>query len=133
MPFVKIESFKKVVPQDYIIQLPKIILGTLDTTIDNSGILNKQQLEVDISFWSIIFYLGAATTLFIFLFKIIKIVKLILVSPKSYKGKLTFVELQNTNVAFSFFNYIFLGNLISADKKESILKHELTHVTKNIR
>ncbi|GAA4232739.1 hypothetical protein GCM10022291_08160 [Postechiella marina] len=128
LPFVKIESFKKVVPQNYIIELPEIILGKLDTTINNSEILNNQELKVDTSFWSIIFYTGVAATLFIFLFKIIKIIKLILISPKSYKGKLTFVMLQNTNVAFSFFNYIFLGDLISADKKESILRHELIHV-----
>ena len=37
LPFIKVESFKDVVPQDYIISLPEIVLGQTTSNIKNAS------------------------------------------------------------------------------------------------
>ncbi|HEX9827277.1 MAG TPA: M56 family metallopeptidase, partial [Flavobacteriaceae bacterium] len=49
-------------------------------------------------------------------------------NPKRWKGNLLIVKLLNSNSAFSFFHYIFLGELLKAEDQVSILQHEQVHV-----
>src|SRR5690606_37368042 len=44
------------------------------------------------------------------------------------QGRLYVVEVLNSSTAFSFLNYVFLGNLIKTHEKATILKHEMVHV-----
>lgn len=128
LPFIKIESFKNVVPQNYIISLPEIVLG--ETTTDNNApiLLDAVIISNNISYWQIIFYLGLAIAAFMFLFKLTRIAVLIFKNPKKKSGRITLVKLLNSNAAFSFFRYVFLGEFLKTDDKEAILKHETIHV-----
>ncbi len=129
LPFIKIDGFKNVVPQNFIIALPEIIIGqskintnsfvTFENTLFESG---------SVSIWEILFYLGAVIATGIFLFKLLYILILIYNSPKTKLGKLRLIELIKSTSAFSFFNYIFLGERLSGDEKKSILNHEIVHV-----
>ncbi|GAA4962943.1 M56 family metallopeptidase [Algibacter aquimarinus] len=128
LPFIKVDSFKKVVPQDYIISLPEVVIGQSSGKLNNTINLNPVILERNtISFWEIIFYIGLSIALCLFVYKLIKIFVLIIKNPKQAIGNIILVELFNSTAAFSFFHYIFLGERIDAEEKETILKHELIH------
>src|SRR5690606_20802505 len=43
-------------------------------------------------------------------------------------GNLLIIHLLNSNAAFSFFHYIFLGERLNDNDKDAILKHEMVHV-----
>jgi hypothetical protein len=58
----------------------------------------------------------------------VKIKRLLHKNPKRWKGNLLIVKLLNSNSAFSFFHYIFLGELLKAEDQVSILQHEQVHV-----
>lgn len=132
LPFIKIESFKQVIPQQFIIMLPEVILGNPAQTESNFVLSNGiEQTSRFIFTWELFFVLGATLTFVLFTYKLIKILFLIYKNPKYWKGDLRIVELINSNAAFSFFHYVFLGNFINAKDKETILKHEVIHVKQN--
>ncbi|MDO5979656.1 M56 family metallopeptidase [Flavivirga spongiicola] len=128
LPFIKVDSFKKVVPQDYIVSLPEIVLGQSPVNSNNTILLDVVVLNTNaLSIWEVIFYIGVLVAFSLFLFKVIKIFSLVIKNPKQSIGKVVLVELLNSNAAFSFFHYIFLGEHIKIEDKETILKHELIH------
>lgn len=129
LPFVQINRFKDVIPQEYIISLPEIVIGQSSPNANSNGVLfDAVIVNHSVSFWSTAFYIGVTIASFIFLYKLIRIIALIFKNPKTNEGHLTLVKLINSNVAFSFFNYVFLGDFLKNEEKEAILKHELIHV-----
>ncbi|WP_081997682.1 energy transducer TonB [Wocania ichthyoenteri] len=128
LPFIKIQRFKEVVPQNYIMSLPEVILGQSLVNPNDTIILNAVVLEQNsMSFWEVTFYIGLCVAFCLFLYKVFKIFVLVIKNPKQSIGNIVLVELLNSNAAFSFFHYIFLGERIKAEDKEAILKHELIH------
>ena len=128
LPFIKVDRFKEVVSQDYIMSLPEIILGSSSPNTNNAILLDAVILENNsLSFWEIIFCTGVFVAFCLFIIKVIKIWTLVIKNPKQSIGKVVLVELINSNAAFSFFHYIFLGEYIKTEDKEAILKHELIH------
>ena len=128
LPFIKIENFKSIVPHNYIISLPEIVIGQTTPNTNTPILLDAVVIGNSISYWQMAFYLGVTMAAFIFLFKLTKIVVLIFKNPKTNVGKLTLVKLINSNAAFSFFRYVFLGEFLKQEEKETILKHEIIHV-----
>ncbi|WOD44639.1 energy transducer TonB [Hwangdonia lutea] len=128
LPFIKLESFKKVVPQNYIITLPEVVLGQSDANANNTVALNAVVLKQhSVQVWELVFYIGLIIAFLLFLYKIFKIAALVVKNPKQSVGNIVLVELLNSTAAFSFFHYIFLGEKLKAEDKETILKHELIH------
>ncbi|WP_298551649.1 M56 family metallopeptidase [uncultured Algibacter sp.] len=129
IPFIKISSFKNIISQDYIINLPEIFIGGAKQPETNpiqlSPILldNKSLLS-----WEIIFYLGIIIATLLFTFKLIKLLVLLYKNPKQREGNLLIVSLLKSSMAFSFFNYIFLGEYLKKEERATILKHEMVHV-----
>ncbi len=129
LPFVKIEQFKDVVPRQFIIMLPEVILGNLTQTESNFILENGiQQTSGFVITWELFFILGATIAFILFIYKLIKIGVLIYKNPKHWKGNILIIKLLNSSAAFSFLHYIFLGERIKVLEKESIFKHELIHV-----
>lgn len=127
LPFIKIESLKNVVPPEYIITLPEVILGQ-PVSQENPVIqLDAIILNSSISYGAIIFYSGLILAAVVFLFKLGKILRLIFINPKTPYGKLTLIRLLHTNATFSFFRYVFLGELLKREDQEVVLKHEFVH------
>lgn len=128
LPFISIASFKNTVPKKYLITLPEITLGKLIQTKPNHviqpAIVSKTN---SISYWEILFFIGVIIAALIFCYKIYKIMKLIYKNPKYKKDNLWIVKIASSNTAFSFFNYVFLGENIKAEDKLSILAHEKIH------
>ncbi|WP_223551852.1 M56 family metallopeptidase [Aestuariivivens sp. NBU2969] len=130
LPFIKVESFKKIVPQEYVISLPEVILGSSAANTNAPIALDAVVIQNNeyMSFWEIVFYAGMGLAALVFLIKVIRILLLILKNSKVNFGRLTLVKLLNSSAAFSFFRYVFLGELLNEDEKQSILKHEVVHV-----
>jgi hypothetical protein len=128
LPFIKNDNFKSVVPQNYIISLPEIVLSQTEPDKTGPILLDAVIIDNSISYWQIAFYLGITIAVLRFLFKFTKIVILIFKNPKIKSGKLTLVKVLNSNTAFSFFRYVFLGEYLKPEEKEAILKHEIIHV-----
>ncbi|MDO5968579.1 M56 family metallopeptidase [Flavivirga aquimarina] len=131
IPFIKINRFKEILPQDFIISLPEVIIGS---TTKSQTDINTLQLDPvivtskSIWSWELILYAGMLLATLLFLFKIIKLTLLFFKNPKSRIGDLHIVSLLNSNAAFSCFNCIFLGERINEIAKASIIKHEMAHV-----
>src|SRR5690606_23822223 len=64
----------------------------------------------------------------LFVFKLIKVVRLLLENPKTKWGDLLIVNVLKSNMAFSFFSYVFLGEHLNEKEKATILAHETVHV-----
>ena len=129
LPFIKIQSFKNVVPKEFVVAMPEVIIGNAQ------GINTKQAVEIIASesskfqwSWEFVFYIGASTALIIFMVKLFKIATLIYKNPKYWSNNLRIVTLLKSNLAFSFFYYVFLGEQIKEADKPAILKHEAVHV-----
>lgn len=129
LPFIKIDSFKEVIPKEYIYLLPEVVLGNTNTTINNNQVLVNTISGTNFTFsWYYFIYLGCAVALVLFIVKFYKLTMLVYKNPKVRFEKAFLVELVNSKHAFSFFNYIFLGNDINAEDRQTILAHELQHV-----
>ncbi|MEO5787741.1 M56 family metallopeptidase, partial [Gelidibacter sp.] len=131
LPFLKFESIKAIVPEPMIIRLPEVIIGEVSPIVmDEAMMMQTQQIsEQALSFsWTYVWVLGMVLAALILAYKIIKILKMLHENPKRWQGDALIVFLLNSSAAFSFFQYIFLGNNIHAEKKEHIVQHEMVHV-----
>jgi len=127
LPFIKIDSFKEIISSNYIIALPEVILGGVKPNLELND-LKDVAIHQSISTLEIIFYLGVIVSSFLFLGKLLNLVKLINRNLKTYKNNLVLVKLLKSNASFSFFKYIFLGEHLNSKEQEAILKHEIIHV-----
>lgn len=129
IPFIKISRFKEILPQDFIMNLPEVIVGNAEQT-DTNMLQLDPVLIISKSTWSweMILYMGMFLAVLLFLFKIAKLILLFFENPKNRMGNLLIVKLLNSNAAFSCFHYIFLGEQINKKDRAAILKHEMVHV-----
>ncbi|MGZ0016135.1 M56 family metallopeptidase [Yeosuana sp. AK3] len=129
LPFVKVESFKNVIPEQYIIRLPEVFIG--EHVPQNTPQITYETINVKaqpLFSWELLLYVGMFLAALLFVFKIGKIGWLLYKNPKNKMDRFLIVKLINSSAAFSFFNYIFLGERLSEHERESILQHEMVHV-----
>ena len=129
LPFIKVESFKNVLPEQYIIRLPEVFIG--DNVPKNSPQITFETITVKaqpLFSWELLLYVGMFLAALLFVFKVAKIGWLLYKTPKNKLDRFLIVKLINSSTAFSFFNYIFLGERLSEHERESILQHEMVHV-----
>jgi hypothetical protein len=129
LPFIKIDSFKAVIPREYMYVLPEVVIGN---PINNTGteaiILKNLTTNSALFNWNYVLFLGCAIALLLFTIKLFKLTAMAYKNPKTKFEKAFLVELKNSKHAFSFFNYIFLGSDVKIEDRQSILTHELQHV-----
>ena len=129
LPFIKIESFKNVVPEEYTFSFSQLAFETQNPVVLNEVVLQGANTSnSNLSHVINILLLGCILALFYFLFRIFQILKLAYTNPKVKEKDFSIVQVSNSSVAFSFFNYVFLGEKIKTHERESILKHELVHI-----
>ncbi|WP_397364599.1 M56 family metallopeptidase [Olleya sp. R77988] len=129
IPFIKIDSFNKVVSNNFSVSLPEVFIGDFNQKIIESNGLNDAPNTIATIFSiSSLCILVSTFALLFFIYKLYKIVKLIYKNEKTKADAITIVHLKNTNSAFSFFNFIFLGNTLTQTEKNSIIAHERIHV-----
>ena len=122
LPFISVDFIQKSIPQEYVVQLPAVVVGdTISVAIPNAT-----------SFWlpSLLdlWLLGIVLSAVIFIWKIFRITKIHLSGNTVYFDGLKLKILPKTDTAFSFFNTIYLGENISEEKRSSIVAHEKIHI-----
>lgn len=129
IPFIKVSGFKDLISKDYIINLPEIFIG--NTNQEETNLINLAGVIIENkSFWSweLVFYLGVGLATLLFTFKLVKLQTILYKNPKRKEGNMFIVSLLKSDMAFSFFNYIFLGEELKNAEREAVLKHEMVHV-----
>ena len=116
VPFIKIESFQKAIPQEYVILLPEIILTPQKT------------VETIAPSWNWYLIIGITVSSLLFLYKISQLIRLKLKGIIVYQGNHKIIKIPNSTLAFSIFNYVFIGEEIEEEKLADILSHELVHI-----
>lgn len=120
IPFINIKSLKAIAPVEITEQLPELFIYP-ETLIETTEVINS------FNYISAFYYAGVIIFTLLFLFKFSKLIMLIrnntIVNDKDSK----FVVVANKKVAFSFFNYIFIGTEIVDEKRKKIIEHELIH------
>ncbi|MFQ3296471.1 MAG: bla regulator protein BlaR1 [Polaribacter sp.] len=120
LPLVKIPSFQKVIPQEYVTYLPEIILSP-------ERVIQEASWYESINYLGVLFLVGVVLFSILFATKLVKIIKLTRAYKLRKKDGYTLVLIPKQSKAFSFFNYIFLGEEIPETQKEQIIAHELVH------
>lgn|GEM_PF-5902627 len=86
IPFIKISSFRNIISQDYIINLPKIFIGNTQQTKINPIQLSAKTIANKIFWtWELIFYLGVGFATLLLAINLIKILALLNNNPKKNK------------------------------------------------
>jgi len=121
LPLIKLQTIYQNLPQKYIVLLPEVMLSPttyIEKQIDWSVVL------FETLGWT--FIIGMVVSSLLFLFKLFQILILISKNNPEKTKDYSLVLLQESNIAFSFFNYIFLGK--TTEHQERIVSHELIHV-----
>ena len=121
IPLLKFKSFQRTVPQEYIEQLPTVLLNPqafIEQTNQHSSTLN---------FMTIAFYVGLVFFALLFLIRLTRIFKLIESNKVVKKQDYSLVLLEKKQSAFSFLNYIFINKHLLKSEDLQIIKHELIH------
>ncbi len=121
IPLMKLESFQKSVPQEYIEYLPEVVINP-QVYIENST-----PFETLLGISTFIFYVGMGLFFILFLVRMTKILKLIFLSKNIKKDNYTLIVLDEKQSAFSFFNYIFINKHLLENNDLQIIQHELIH------
>jgi beta-lactamase regulating signal transducer with metallopeptidase domain len=131
LPFVKLKSFSKVIPSEFFVNLPTVILGkekvASSTIVENLDAVAVHTNSISFSVvW--IWYAGILMFGCVLFFKLYKIWRYKQTNNSVQKSGYSITTLKNSEDAFSFLKSIFLGDKIENTQKESILKHERVHV-----
>ncbi|MEL6810206.1 MAG: M56 family metallopeptidase [Bacteroidota bacterium] len=120
IPFIQISAIRESIPEQYMMQLPAVVIGeaSMETTAWSSLLR-----------WQSLWILGALLSVSFFGYKLFRIYKLKRTGSISKFQKFSIVVLPGTTAAFSFFRNIFLGADLSEAQQQSILLHEKVHVS----
>ncbi|WP_281986716.1 M56 family metallopeptidase [Aquimarina aggregata] len=130
LPLVRIKSIQNTIPDEYIVNLPAVLIGQQSELNNASQILQTTTVSGNFSnlnWWLIIYGIGLTVACLSF---INKNVKLYLLRKKSIITKIynyNLVTVKNSSDAFSFWNTIYLGDQIHSEK-EQIITHEIVHL-----
>jgi hypothetical protein len=116
LPFIKIEGFQNIVPQEYIILLPEVVLTP------------QKAVETIEPTWNWLLIIGIAVSSLLFIYKITQLLKLRFKGHFVKHENYTIVIIPKSSLAFSIFRYVFIGEDIDEAKLEDILSHELVHI-----
>ena len=125
LPWVKIEAFKTIVTSEYaaytqtIFQLDTITLG---------ADMKDASLWLLLFWYEWVFFIGVLIMALLFIVKLFKIQLLKQKGEKKYYANYTKVVIAKSEVAFSFFKSVFLGDSIPKEKETNIVAHELVHI-----
>ncbi len=130
LPFIKIKALQNSIPSQYVINLPEIVIGNQTQASTESVLLDTIVItSKSISYMQWVFYIGLVVSLLLFGLKLVKILSLFYKNPKSNIQGFRVVNLLKSDTAFSFLNYVFIGDAIAKEEAQQIFEHEKVHVT----
>jgi len=128
IPLIKLDPFKQIVPAEYIMRLPAVVLGNTENTA--SQVVANDMVPITPSIWSLELFLliGMGISFLIFCHKFYKIAQFVNKGERRQQYPLQIIQLPNSTMAFSFLKYVFVGDQIEEDAKHIIIEHEKIHV-----
>jgi len=125
LPFIEVAIIAQQIPENYIIQLPAVVIG--EQAVEGSTLLSENgYLLTNLKY--IIFFTGIGIASLLFLRKLISIQKMKRSGAISKFDRFTLVSIPDSTMAFTFFRTIFLGEELSEGQRSHILAHEQVHV-----
>lgn len=125
LPFITIGYIQQNVPQEYVFELPAVLISANTSEIIVGGT----------SFWPpillAIWFIGSLISTLLLIFKFHKIKVLKVTGTLKIFQNFKLIVLPTTDAAFSFFDTIFLGANISEENRASIIAHEKIHIQHN--
>ncbi len=121
LPWIKIEAFKTEMP-DYV--YPEYLWGTNDALV----VVAKDSSGFSISWEQGLLFGGMLMAGLLFGYKMLQLYRLRKKGVLHYFKDFTQIVLNDSNVAFSFFKSIFLGDRIAEKEHRNIIEHELAHI-----
>ncbi len=121
LPFISLGFIQQNIPQQYVFQLPAVVIGNNAETMVNTS-FSWPPIFLQIWIVGILF-----STIFI-LWKLYKIAKLKSSGAVKNAQGVQLIILPRSEAAFSFFTTIFLGENISEASRASIIAHEKVHI-----
>ncbi|SFU68264.1 Signal transducer regulating beta-lactamase production, contains metallopeptidase domain [Pustulibacterium marinum] len=131
LPLIHIPNFGKIVPRAFV--LPKLeVATTSESVVQLQEVVvtgeSSQNLWSQITAVELVFIIGVLLSFSYFLFKIISISKLKERGTIKWKFGFYEVTIPKSNIAFSFFNNMFLGEEVKQKNHDHIIAHELVHI-----
>ncbi len=124
LPWIKIEALKTTVSREFI-AYPEYLWGM---DMSEGIVVTETATAFNWSWYEILLYGGMVIAALIFVFKLFQIQQLKNRGEVHYFKHFTQVVVAKSNIAFSFFSTIFLGDEILKKEHQSILQHELVHI-----
>ncbi|WP_282112707.1 TonB family protein [Maribacter stanieri] len=124
LPWVKIEAFKQQVPQRFA-AYPEYLWGLQNADV---VVQVEESTGVNLTWQEGIIYGGMLVASLIFGLKIRQLYLLRQSGEKVTYPLFTQIVITNSNIAFSFFKSIFIGDKVLKMKHDTIIAHELVHI-----
>ena len=127
LPSLELPELKREVEVPAETLVPEFILYELDTfEMDSAD--EVVETESTLTIWHWIYFGGVGITLGMLLIKLRELFLLRISGKRSKFEGYELIQLPESGEAFSFFRWIFMGDKITEEQKEHILKHELAHI-----
>lgn len=124
VPFLKFEGLQNTLNNIVTINLPDVLVPNTTQTVRASFI----SLELGIL---LIWLFGTTVALYYFIKKLNRIHQLKKKGNVESFPDFTVVNIPGTDIAFTFFKMVFIGEHLSQKQKDNILLHEAVHVRQN--
>ncbi|GMN06235.1 hypothetical protein MTsPCn5_16240 [Croceitalea sp. MTPC5] len=124
-PWIKIEAFKTTLPTEYAVY-PTAFHAWYSPQAD----IVKEEVRfwASLAWYEWVFGIGIVIASLLFIIKLSKINGLKRRGRKQYYPQFTKVIIAQSELAFSFFRHVFMGDHIPKEKEANILAHELVHI-----
>jgi TonB family protein len=125
LPWVKIEALKTKVPEVFA-SYPSYLLNT--NNLEEIVVTAPKEIGFNMPWELVVFFIGTLLAIVLFIYKLYQIHLLKRQGEISHFPEFTKVIIKNSEVAFSFFKSIFLGDKVISKEYDSIIKHEMVHI-----
>ena len=131
LPFIKLDFFSKVVPTNFFVNLPAVIIGKESKTVLgdiqslSSAVVTTNSFSID---YTTIWGIGVLVFTIVLCNKLYRLWKYKHNNSIENREEYSLITITNSTEAFSFLRTIFLGDSIEQNHQESILTHEKVHV-----
>ncbi len=134
LPFLNIEFLGQTAPAEAFrniektVWLPEVFIGAENIEAANSVTPSETVQPSTTNWWLPAYFSGLSTSLLILGLKLKKLIQLSRKSTITKSEGYKIYNVRNSNIAFTFFNHVFIGDAISDQERDQIMAHELIHV-----
>ena len=125
LPWVKIEALKTTVPDTYYV-FPEFLWNANDLAV--SAVVETESEGISISWEYVVFFGGMILASLFFIYKIRQLYLLKQKGEVHRFAEFTQIIIANSQVAFSFFKSIFIGDRVLEQDYKRVIEHELVHI-----